>query len=335
MSPSYDAILLVSFGGPERAEDVMPFLRNVARGRNIPEARLQEVAEHYYHFGGRSPINDHCRALKKALEDELSRRGYRLPVYWGNRNWHPFLKDAIDEMVRNGVRRALAVVTSVFGSYSSCRRYLEDLTRAREACGAATLEIDRLRLPFNHPGFVAAMTDRVQEAREAAKNAGFASVRLVFTAHSIPMAMAAGAPYVMQFEEAGRLVAEAAGFTAWQLAYQSRSGPPHVPWLEPDILDVLRSMAETERDGAVLVAPIGFLSDHVEVLYDLDVEAAALARELGIGFFRAGTVGTHPAFVAGLCEMIEERLNGRPERRAIGRLPACADVCPVDCCPPS
>ncbi|MGB9687365.1 ferrochelatase [Thermogutta sp.] len=335
MAQAYDAILLVSFGGPERAEDVMPFLKNVARGRNISEARLKEVAEHYYHLGGRSPINDHCRALKKALEDELARRGWRLPIYWGNRNWHPFLEEAIDEMVKNGVRRALAVVTSVFGSYSSCRRYLEDLTRAREVCGAVTLEIDRLRLPFNHPGFVAAMVDRVREAHEAAKKAGFVSINLIFTAHSIPVAMAAGSPYLTQFEEASRLVAEAAGFTTWRLAYQSRSGPPHVPWLEPDILDVLRSIAEKERAAAVVVAPIGFLSDHVEVLYDLDVEASTLARELEIGFFRAGTVGTHPAFVAGLCQMIEERLDGRSERRAIGRLPACADVCPVDCCPPS
>lgn len=334
MSQSYDGVLLLSFGGPERSEDVLPFLRHVAQGRNIPEARLQEVAEHYYLLGGKSPINDHCRALKQALEEELGRRGWHLPVYWGNRNWHPFIRETVRRMLDDGVSRVLALVTSAFGSYSSCRRYWEELDEAIRLWSATALQVGRLRLPFNHPGFVAAMVDRVRAACAEVEKAGLENPRLVFTAHSIPLSMARNAPYVAQFEESCRLVAEAAGFSLWQLAYQSRSGPPHVPWLEPDISDVLRSLAAEGDFRPVVVVPIGFLSDHVEVLYDLDVEAAGLARKLGIPYFRASTVGTHPAFVGALCDMIEEHLTGDTSRRAIGHLPPCPDVCPAECCRP-
>lgn len=334
MSQSPEAILLLSFGGPERPEDVLPFLRNVARGRNIPETRLLEVAEHYYLLGGKSPINEHCRALKRALEEELGRRGWHLPVYWGNRNWHPFIGETVRQMLGDGVNRVLALVTSAFGSYSSCRRYWEELEGAIQAWSPGSLHVQRLRLAFNHPGFVTAMADRVRTVCAEVQKAGLENPHLIFTAHSIPLSMARNAPYVAQFEESCRLVAESLGFSKWQRAYQSRSGSPHVPWLEPDISEVLRALAAAGDFRPIIIVPIGFLSDHVEVLYDLDVEAAGLASKLGIPYFRASTVGTHPAFVRALCDMIEERLTGDASRRAIGHLPPCPDVCPAECCRP-
>lgn len=307
----------------------MPFLENVVRGRPVPRERLLEVAEHYYRFGGRSPINDHCRELKSALERELAARGRTLPVFWGNRNWHPFLTDTVREMADRGVRRALAVVTSAFGSYSGCRRYLEDVEEARGKVGANAPQIDRLRLFFNHPSFIAAWVDRVAQAR---RNLPGDRPLLVFTAHSIPVAMARSGPYVEQLREACRMIAEESGFPRWELVYQSRSGPPQVPWLEPDILDFLGDLAMDSPVPPVVLAPVGFLSDHIEVLYDLDVEATALARQLAIPLVRAKTVLDHPTFLGGLCDMIEERLYGQRERCAVGRLPPCPDVCPADCC---
>lgn len=325
----YDALLLVSFGGPEKPEDVMPFLENVVRGRPVPRERLLEVAEHYHHFGGRSPINDHCRELKTAMERELAARGRTLPVFWGNRNWHPFLTDTVRAMADRGVRRALAVVTSAFGSYSGCRRYLEDLEEARGKAGPDAPQIDRLRLFFNHPSFIAAWVDRIAEAR---RNLPGDRPLLVFTAHSIPVAMARSGPYVEQLREACRMIAEESGFPRWELVYQSRSGPPHVPWLEPDVLEFLSDLAKDSPVPPVVLAPVGFLSDHIEVLYDLDVEAMTLARQLEIPLLRAKTVLDHPTFVRGLCDMIEERLSGEAERCSVGRLPPCPDVCPADCC---
>lgn len=325
----YDAVLLVSFGGPEKPEDVMPFLENVVRGRPVPRERLLEVAEHYHHFGGRSPINDHCRELRSAIERELATVGRPLPVFWGNRNWHPFLTDTVREMADRGVRRALAVVTSAFGSYSGCRRYLEDIEEARRNVGPHAPQIDRLRLFFNHPGFISAWVDRIEDARRE-----LTSDRplLVFTAHSIPTAMARSGPYVEQLRTACRIIAEQFGLPNWELVYQSRSGPPQVPWLEPDILDFLRDLAAVPPAPQVILAPIGFLSDHIEVLYDLDVEARELAQQLNIPVTRAKTIADHPVFLRGLREMIEERLSGSDERRTVGDLPACPDVCPVDCC---
>lgn len=332
MRGAYDAVLVLSFGGPEKREDVIPFLENVLRGKPVPRERLQAVAEHYYHFGGRSPINERNRELIAALSAELAARGPDLPIYWGNRNWRPFLTDAMREMRADGVSRALAFATSAFASYSGCRQYIEDIERARAAIGEGAPVVDKIRPFFNHPGFIEAMTARVRDALEKFPAAERPAVKLLYTAHSIPLAMAAGSDYAAQLREAARLINEGAGGGDWELAYQSRSGPPSQPWLEPDIGDRLR---ELHADGcrAVCVVPVGFLCDHMEVLYDLDTEAAGLAAELGMKMTRARTAGAHPAFVAGVRDLIAERVEGNPQRAAAGRLPPCPDVCPADCCP--
>lgn len=308
----YDAILIVSFGGPERAEEVIPFLENVLRGRNVPRERLLAVAEHYYHFGGRTPINDYCRGLVDALRAQVS-----LPVYWGNRNWHPLLADTVRQMAADGVRRALAIATSAYPGYSSCRQYLEDLEAARREAGAGAPEMVKLPPFGEHRLFVEANADRVRTALEGLPEERRAHARLVFTAHSIPLAMAKTSRYEEQLVETARRVAAEAGHEEWDLVWQSRSGAPSQPWLEPDILDHLRSLAENGVTD-VVAAPLGFLSDHMEVLYDLDVEAAGLAAKLGLNFVRARSAGLHPAIVRMLVELIEG-----PEP------PACA----VDCCP--
>ena len=286
----YDALLVVSFGGPEKREEVLPFLENVLRGRNVPRERMLEVAEHYYHFDGRSPINDQNRALIAAL-----RRKIPLPVYWGNRNWHPLLADTIRQMRVDGIRHAIAFVTSAFGSYSGCRQYIENIAGARAAVGEGAPRIDKIP-PFSaHPKFVAAMADRVRVALEELPHG-----RLIFTAHSVPMSMAQSSPYVRELEQACAAVASLVGRSEWKLVYQSRSGPPGQPWLEPDVGDYLR-----ERREDAVIAPIGFLSDHMEVIYDLDTEARALCKELGIRMARAGTVETHPAMIEMIAEMVE------------------------------
>ncbi len=329
---AYDAVLVVSFGGPDGPDDVLPFLENVLRGRNVPRERMLEVAEHYHHFGGKSPINDQNLALITALREELDRRGPRLPVYWGNRNWHPLLADTLREMAAAGVRRAIAFVTSGFSCYSGCRQYRENITAAREIVGPDAPEVDKIRVFFNHPGFVGPMTDRVRAALDRFPAAARGDVPVLFTAHSIPMSMADTSRYVPQLEEACRIVAEQAGVTSWKLVFQSRSGPPSQPWLEPDICDEIR---DRHAAGArrLVIAPIGFISDHMEVLYDLDTEAADLCRELGIEMVRAATVGTAPEFVGMVRDLIAERAWSLPERVAVGRLPANHDVCPLDCCP--
>lgn len=316
---SYDALLLVSFGGPEGPDDVIPFLENVLRGRNVPRERMLAVAEHYQHFGGVSPINAQNRALLAALEDELRRHGIPLKLYWGNRNWHPYLRDTVQNMAEQGVSRALAFMTSVFSSYSGCRQYLEDVARARAAVEGAP-EIDKLRVFYNHPGFIGPQAELLRQT--LARNPG----PVLFTAHSLPLAMAQGCSYVEQLQEACRLVAEEAGASEWRVVYQSRSGPPSQPWLEPDVLDIIRGM-----QGSVTLCPIGFISDHMEVLYDLDTEARDLAGELGLKFARCPTVGTHPRFVSMIRELVEERLHGA-ERLAIGRFGPSHDVCAEDCC---
>ncbi len=330
--PAYDAVLLVSFGGPDGPDDVLPFLENVLRGRNVPRERMLEVAEHYHHFGGKSPINEQNRALLSSLRAELDRHGPHLPVYWGNRNWHPLLTDTLREMADAGVKRAIAFVTSGFSSYSGCRQYRENIAAACEPLGARCPQVDKIRVFFNHPGFVDPMADNVRAAVGRFPAADRAAVPVLFTAHSIPTSMADSCRYVAQLTEACRLVAARAGVTDWQLVFQSRSGPPGQPWLEPDVCDAIR-----ERHGRgvrrLVVAPIGFISDHMEVLYDLDTEAADLCREMGIEMVRAATVGTDPRFVTMIRELIAERAFDLPTRTAVGELPASHDVCPVDCCP--
>lgn len=327
----YDALLLLSFGGPEGLDDVLPFLENVTLGRNVPPERLEEVAEHYRHFGGVSPINEQNRALIAALETELRTHDIALPIYFGNRNWHPFVTATIERMRDDGVRRALVFVTSTFSSYSGCRQYREDVLRAIDETGVSEIAFDKIRVFYNHPGFIAAMTDRVGQALARFPEARRAGVELIFTAHSIPLAMARGCAYEAQLNEACRLVAERAGIASWQLAYQSRSGPPSVPWLEPDILDALDARHDAGRDD-VIVVPIGFLSDHMEVLFDLDEEAAERAAALGMTMVRAGTAGTHPALVAMIRELIQERQTVDPVRRALGTRGPNHDICPVTCC---
>lgn len=328
----WDAVLLVSYGGPEGPDDVLPFLENATRGRGVPRDRLLEVANHYHHFGGISPITAQNRALAAGLREELARRGAPLPVYLGNRNWHPFLADTIRQMRTDGIRRGLALVTSAFSCYSSCRQYREDILRACSTLGEGGPEFDRVRAFFNHPAFIAANAARLEDTLAALRDKDRAAAHLVFTAHSIPLAMARPSAYEAQLREASRLVAQVVGVARWSLAFQSRSGPPEVPWLGPDIGDHLDALAAAGVTD-VVAQPIGFLSDHMEVRYDLDVEAAERARRLALRFHRVPTVGTHPGFISGLADLVAERLTGTPLRPTIGGMPAGHDICPVDCCP--
>jgi len=328
----YDAILLVSFGGPEKREDVIPFLENVTRGRNIPPERLLEVAQHYYHFGGKSPINDQCRELIAALRVQLDRDAIRLPIYWGNRNWDPFLVDALRQMKQDGVKRALGLITSAYSSYSGCRQYRENISAAQAEVGEGAPEVDKIRVFYNHPGFVETSALRVREALSQWPENERALVHFVATAHSIPSSAAQTSDYEKQLRETVRLVAADVGFARWDLVYQSRSGPPTQPWLEPDILDHLKNL-NTQGVKNVLVAPLGFLSDHLEVLYDLDAEAQDLAGSLGMRMVRAATVGTHPVFISMLSQLIAERLFANEAKLAIGPFGPNHDVCPPDCCP--
>jgi ferrochelatase len=318
---------LVAFGGPEEPADVIPFLENVLRGRNVPHERLLAVAEHYYHFGGVSPINPQMRELTGLIEAELGERGPRLPVYWGNRNWRPMLADTVRKMRDDGVRKAAAFVMSAYSSYSGCRQYLEDIARAREAAGEGAPEIDKLRLFYNHPGFIEPVAERVRAAIEQAPGAA-----LVYTAHSVPVSMAATSEYEAQLNEACRLVSEQLGRRDWRLVFQSRSGPPSQPWLGPDIGDYLREL-HAAGTRAVVVAPIGFISDHMEVLYDLDTEARTLCAELGLQFVRAATVGNDPAFVSMIRELVLERMGEMPSRW-LGNGGPSHDFCEPDCCAP-
>src|SRR5918993_3236684 len=333
LQTDFDALLFVSFGGPEGLEEVMPFLENVLRGRNVPPERMREVAHHYELFGGVSPINGQNRRLIAALEKELAEHGPRLPVYWGNRNWHPLLADTLRRMKRDGVRRALAFVTSAYSSYSGCRQYREDIERARAEVGEGAPAVEKLRAFYNHPGFVAPNVENLRAALREIPEERRAAARVAFTAHSIPAAMAANCDYEKQLLETSRLVAEGAGHESWRLVFQSRSGPPTQPWLAPDICDHLRELkGEGVRD--VVVAPVGFISDHMEVLYDLDTEARQVAAETGLNMIRAATVGTHPEFVAMIRELIVERTDGNVERRALGSFGPRQDVCAADCCLP-
>jgi len=299
-----DALLVVSFGGPEGQDDVIPFLQNVLRGRQVPAERVEEVASHYRRFGGVSPINSQVRALIAALQDELAASHIDLPVYWGNRNWHPFLSDTIQQMAVDGRQRALAFITSPY-SYSGRRQYLDDVEAARVKVGDRAPVVEELPVFYNHPGFVEANADNLRAALAAAG----AGAAVAFTAHSIPTAMEESAEYVAQVTETARLVARQAGLANWCLVYQSRSGPPTQPWLEPDIGEHLQALAHNGV-AKVVVAPIGFISDHMEVIYDLDVQAREMAEGLGLTFVRAATVGTAPAFVRMIRQLIETAQDG-------------------------
>jgi len=328
-----DAILVVSFGGPESREDVIPFLENVLRGRNIPRERMLTVAEHYYHFEGKSPINQQTRELIAALQADLERNGLKLPIYWGNRNWHPLLPETLGQMKQDGIRRALALVTSAYSSYSGCRQYREDIVRAQSEVGAGAPEVEKLRPFFNHPAFVEATVERVGDALRAVPADARENVQIVYLAHSIPVPMANSCDYVKQLEEVRGLVSRALGQQNDVLVYQSRSGVPGQPWLEPDILDYIRKVKAGNLASALVLAPISFISDHMEVLYDLDVEARQLCDSLGLPMTRAKTVGVHPKFIGMIRELIVERINPGAERRALGSLGPRPDVCAEDCCP--
>jgi ferrochelatase len=332
----YDAVIVVSFGGPEGSDDVQPFLDNVLRGRNVPPARRDAVAQHYYRFGGRSPLNDNNRALVAAVRADLQAHGLELPVYWGNRNWHPLLAGTIGRMRDDGIQRALAFVTSAYASYSGCHQYLDDIARARSVVGERAPVIDKLRVFYNHPGFVQANADALRAALDTAGQTSGVPPRMVFTAHSIPLVMAATCDYQRQLEETARLVvsqvADQPQGLAWSLAFQSRSGPPTQPWLGPDIGDALRALAAAGT-GPVIVAPIGFVSDHMEVVYDLDTEARELLTGFGVPMIRAATAGVHPAFVTMIRQLIIERLDPGAPKLALGDDGPYHDVCRPDCCP--
>lgn len=330
--PTYDAILIVSFGGPERPSDVMPFLENVLRGKNVPRERMMEVSEHYYHFGGKSPINDQNRQLISALEAELKEQGPDLPVYWGNRNWHPMLADTLRRMRDDGVRRALAFVTSAYSSYSSCRQYREDIARAQAEVGEGAPVVEKIRVFHNHPGFVEATAERILEASIQVPEERRKSAHLVYTAHSIPVSMAQGCDYERQLSETGRLVAQRLQHHNWRLVYQSRSGPATQPWLGPDILDCLRDIKTRGGSSDVVIAPIGFVSDHMEVLFDLDTQARELCEQLNLNMVRAKCVGTHPRFIRMIRELIAERMDETLPKLALGTFGPRPDVCPTNCC---
>jgi ferrochelatase len=330
---NYDAILVVSFGGPESKEQVIPFLENVLRGKNVPRERLLTVAEHYYHFEGKSPINEQARELIAALEAELKRHGPKLPIYWGNRNWHPLLPETLLKMKQDGIKRAVGFVTSAYSSYSGCRQYREDIARAQSDVGAGAPEVDKLRAFFNHPLFIEATVERVREGLQAIPADAQKNVQIVYLAHSIPVSMANTSDYVKQLEEVRRLVSQELGRKNDVLVYQSRSGAPGQPWLGPDILEYLRQVKAENLASAVVLAPIGFISDHMEVMYDLDVEAKQVCDSLNLPMTRAKTVGVHPKFIAMIRELIVERMNPGVERRAEGSLGARQDVCAEGCCP--
>ncbi len=328
--PPYDAVLVVSFGGPEGPGDVMPFLDHVLQGRNVPLERKEEVAHHYALFDGVSPLNEQNRQLIAALREELERAEMTLPIYWGNRNWHPFLAATMRQMADDGIIHALAFITSAYSSYSSCRQYLEDIERARQAVGQAAPQVSTLRKFFNHPGFVLPIRQHLQRALDQIPPQRRDAAHIAFTAHSIPLAMARTSEYEAQLTETSRLVAEDHP-NPWRLVYQSRSGSPHQPWLEPDICDHLRDL-HAQGVSDVVIVPVGFISDHMEVLYDLDLEAHNCSQELGINMVRASTPGTHPLFVSMVRELIAERMLPTVERRALGTIGPRHDTCLEGCC---
>lgn len=339
----YDAILVLSFGGPEGPDDVVPFMENVTRGRGIPRERLVEVSAHYSLFGGVSPINGLNRKLIADLKAELARHAIALPVYWGNRNWQPLLVDTLRQMRDDGIVRALCFVTSAYSSASGCRQYREDIQRAQAEIGPGAPVVDKIRVFYNHPDFIQPMIDSALESVRSitAELGGLDGVRIACTAHSIPMAMADTSDYVQQLTETSRLVCDGISehlgqHLPWALVFQSRSGAPGQAWLEPDICDHL---ATQQADGArgVVMVPVGFISDHMEVVYDLDTQATVRAKELGLPIRRSATAATDGRFIGMIRELVQERIDvvagATPVRRAVGQYGANHDVCPTDCCP--
>jgi len=317
-----DAVLVLSFGGPEQPDDVMPFLRKVTGGRNIPDERLAEVAEHYLHFGGRSPINDQARELIDALRIRMQAGGLDLPIYWGNRNWHPFIEDTMAQIALDGRKNIIAFATSAYSSYSSCHQYREDLQRSQTAVGESAPRITKVRQFYNHPGFIEPMIRNTRAAMDALPENERSSAHIAFTAHSIPLTMATNSRYQQQLLEASRLVMEGLNMNAteerpWELVFQSRSGSPHTPWLEPDICDHLQTLHSKGVNSLVMV-PIGFISDHMEVVYDLDDEAAKKAADLGMNVTRAKTVGVDDQFIDAVYELIVEDIDRDAQRRSLG-----------------
>ena len=324
-------MLLVSFGGPEGMEDVLPFLENVLRGKNVPRERMLQVAKHYELFGGISPINEQNRKLIAALEQKLATDGPQLPIYFGNRNWHPLLPDTLEQMRDDGIRNALAFVTSAYSSYSSCRQYLENIADARSLVGEGAPLVEKIRAFYNHPLFIQANVAQIKTALSGFPASSGAKPYLVFTAHSIPFSMAQNCEYESQLYETARLIAEALELQEWRLAFQSRSGPPTQPWLEPDVSDCLRELKNSGVDQ-VVIAPIGFVSDHMEVIYDLDMVARETCEQLGLDMRRAATAGGHPLFIEMVRELILERTESETPRRFLGDAPPNEERCFTNCC---
>ena len=349
---AFDSILFSSFGGPDGQEDVIPFLRNVTRGRGIPDERLEEVAGHYRALGGRSPITEQNRAMIASLQVELAARGIDMPVYFGNRNWEPYNADAVTALHADGHRHALGLVTSAYSSYSSCRQYREDFAMVLEETGLADeVTIDKVRVYFNHPGFLDPVADGLEQALRSLGDAGHDVDRIavLFSTHSVPLSMAeASGPeetrvegssgwYVAQHLAACRYVMDRVDdalpqLPSWRLVYQSRSGAPHIPWLEPDVNDVIEEIAEQRSADAVVVVPIGFVTDHVEVIWDLDTEAKETAQEHGLAFERVATSGTDPRFIKALADLVQERLDPAFPRQEVTDFGPTPDVCGANCC---
>jgi ferrochelatase len=328
----YDAILLLSFGGPEGKDEVIPFLENVLRGKNVPRERMETVAHHYYLFDGVSPINGHCRELIKALKTELENANIHLPIFWGNRNWQPMLFDTLLDMKNKGVKKALAFVTSAYSSYSSCRQYLEDIEKAQKEVGIDAPQIDKIRVFYNHPKFVETNRNNLANALNTISAEKRQAAHIAFTAHSIPKLMSDNCAYEQQLNEMAARLAQEVNQSHWQMVYQSRSGPATQPWLEPDICDHLKALHAQGVEN-VVIAPIGFLCDHMEVIYDLDVEAKKLSEEIGLSIVRVKTPGTDELFVGMIKELIEERLDPGKPKAAVGDSGLCENICAPGCCP--
>jgi ferrochelatase len=327
-----DSILIVSFGGPEGMDDVLPFLENVLRGKNVPQERMLEVVEHYRQFDGVSPINAQCRELILAVQEECKRRELNLPIYWGNRNWHPMLPDTVRQLVQDGRKRTIAFFTSMFSCYSGCRQYRENIAAAQLEVGDQAPCIEKVRKGFNHPDFIAAQKDCLEQALAQLPELVRAKTTVLFCAHSIPKSMADHSRYEEQLRESAKLICRAAKHGPWELVFQSRSGPPQQPWLEPDVCDRIEQLQAEQGIEHVVIQPLGFVSDHMEVLFDLDHEAAELCKEKGIHFIRAASVGVHPRFIKMIVDLIEERLSPDTERPCLGTYGPSHDLCPGDCC---